>query len=93
MTLHVTDDAIAAISVLTTVRENASYRPTSQLDEHCASTLLPKENFGSELGKDDSEDKTTITPSGSTVAANVAFVLKTAGICLAYFSLVCLCRV
>lgn len=88
MSRKVTEEASAAASVLTTVRENVSYQTFSQTDENCTNTILPKEISGSEFSKNESNE--TTTSSGSDAAANnVAFMLKTTGICLAHFSVVC----
>lgn len=89
MSQKVTDDSTAAAFVLATDRDHVStYQTFSQTDENRVSTNLPKQSLGSKSGKDGSEE--TTKGSGSTVADNnVAFVLKTAGICLAYFSVVC----
>jgi hypothetical protein len=91
MSHKVTEEATAAASVLSTVRENVSYQTFSQVDENCANTILPKQSLECESGKDESKE-TTANSSGTDGAANnnASFVLKTAGICLAHFSVVCL---
>jgi hypothetical protein len=90
MSQKVTDEATAAASLHSTVvrDDNVSYQTFSQLDETCANTIVRKESSGSECVKDENND-TTARSSGTIVATDVGFLLKTAGICLAHFFLVC----
>jgi hypothetical protein len=89
MSQKVTDEATAAASLHSTVVRDVdvSHQTFSQLDKTCANTIVPKESSGSEFVKDESDD--TNASSGTTVPADVGFLLKTAGICLAHFFLVC----
>lgn len=89
MRQKVTDEVTVAASLHSTVVRdvNVSYQTFSQLDETCANTIVLKESSGSESLKNESAD--TTASSGTTVTADVGFLLKTTGICLAHFFQVC----